>query len=231
MNTTTWEQMVATPSQMHALGVRLGELLRAGDLILLTGELGAGKTTLTRGIGEGARVLDNISSPTFIIARTHKTVANVDFVHIDAYRLESSAELEDLGIDTASSIIVAEWGAGLVSDDEIALEIVITRSVADMAGAGVDASGVAGTPVAGLAGAARASSEGADGNTSTAGVQGATGSPDAANAETPYFNGEAVFEGAEPRVLQFTARGERWQHLKQQILAAELVGEERDCAE
>lgn len=103
---------IETEDQMHALGVRLGSLLVAGDLLSLNGPLGAGKTTLTRGIGEGVGVEGNVSSPTFLIARTHPTKSETPFHHIDAYRLSSPAELEDLDIDFAGSISVIEWGSG-----------------------------------------------------------------------------------------------------------------------
>ncbi len=117
-----------TPQRMYELGSALGALLRPGDLVLLTGELGAGKTTLTRGIAAGAGIKSGVSSPTFVIARTHKnTLSGVPFVHIDAYRLSDSAEFEDLDIDFESSTVVAEWGAGLVPAEQVSLEIVIER--------------------------------------------------------------------------------------------------------
>lgn len=97
---------------MHELGVRLGTLLLQGDLLSLNGPLGAGKTTLTRGIGEGLLAQGNVSSPTFLIARTHPTSSGISFNHIDAYRLSSPAELDDLDINFANSISVIEWGRG-----------------------------------------------------------------------------------------------------------------------
>jgi tRNA threonylcarbamoyl adenosine modification protein YjeE len=103
---------IATEDQMHAFGVRLGSLLEAGDLLSLNGPLGAGKTTLTRGIGEGVKAEGNVSSPTFLIARTHATKSGTPFHHIDAYRLSTPAELDDLDIDFAGSISVIEWGSG-----------------------------------------------------------------------------------------------------------------------
>ncbi len=104
---------VETDEIMHQLGCALAQLLRAGDLVLLTGPLGAGKTTLSRGIGEGLGVVSNVSSPTFVIARTHKRAASsVPLVHVDAYRLGSSAEFDDLDIDLRNSIVLVEWGRG-----------------------------------------------------------------------------------------------------------------------
>ena len=97
---------------MQQLGLRIGALLQPGDLVSLNGELGAGKTTLTKSIGEGAGVQGNISSPTFLIARTHPTNSGTNFVHIDAYRLSEPRELDDLDIDYPNSISVIEWGRG-----------------------------------------------------------------------------------------------------------------------
>lgn len=100
---------ITTPEQMHELGLRLATVLRAGDLVLLNGPLGAGKTTLTRGIGEGLGASGTVQSPTFVLARTHKTTAGPKLVHVDAYRLGSAVELDDLDIDFANSIVVVEW--------------------------------------------------------------------------------------------------------------------------
>ena len=121
---------IATESEMHNLGVRLGSLLLAGDLLSLNGPLGAGKTTLTRGIGEGVGALGNVSSPTFLIARTHPTKSGISFNHIDAYRLTSAAELDDLDINFADSISVIEWGSGYAEGlSESMLEINIERNL------------------------------------------------------------------------------------------------------
>ncbi|MGA7690649.1 MAG: tRNA (adenosine(37)-N6)-threonylcarbamoyltransferase complex ATPase subunit type 1 TsaE [Jiangellales bacterium] len=111
--TGTWS--VPTAEHMHHLGVRLGGLLRAGDLVLLDGGLGAGKTTLTRGIGEGLGVTDPVTSPTFVIAREHPpTAAAPGLVHVDAYRLTSPDELDDLDLAPAmaTSVTVVEWASG-----------------------------------------------------------------------------------------------------------------------
>ena len=121
------EQQVADADQMHELGVKISQQFRAGDLVVLVGPLGAGKTTLTRGIGEGLRAIGNVSSPTFVIARTHKREgADVPMVHVDAYRLGGAAELDDLDIDFENSIVLVEWGRGLlegISDDWLEIEI------------------------------------------------------------------------------------------------------------
>lgn len=120
---------VPTPQAMFTLGVALGEQLRAGDLVILTGPLGAGKTMLTRGIGEGMHVRGPITSPTFVVARTHPSLGDgAALVHVDAYRLADSAEADDLDIDFAHSVVVAEWGSGkFVGTHESWLEIAIER--------------------------------------------------------------------------------------------------------
>ena len=105
---------IANPEAMHELGIRIAAELRAGDLVLLNGPLGAGKTTLTRGIGEGLGAQGTIQSPTFVLARTHKTTLGPKLVHVDAYRLGSAMELDDLDIDFPNSIVVVEWARNYV---------------------------------------------------------------------------------------------------------------------
>jgi tRNA threonylcarbamoyl adenosine modification protein YjeE len=108
-------RIIETPDDMHALGLELARDLRAGDVLVLTGPLGAGKTTLTRGIGEGLRVRGPVTSPTFVLARTHPSlVGGPPLVHVDAYRLSNAMELDDLDIDFAHSITIVEWGRGIV---------------------------------------------------------------------------------------------------------------------
>jgi len=111
------EIVVPTAAEMQALGARLAELLQAGDLVLLTGGLGAGKTTLVQGIGAGLGVGGPVVSPTFVIARVHRG-GRLPLVHVDAYRLGSVAEVDDLDLDAAleESVTVVEWGEGLVED-------------------------------------------------------------------------------------------------------------------
>lgn len=116
------------PDAMHALGIRLGKALAAGDLVILTGPLGAGKTTLTRGIGEGLGVRGPVQSPTFVLARTHPSlVGGAPLVHVDAYRLADAEELDDLDINFDGSVVVAEWGAGLVEERGSWVEVIIAR--------------------------------------------------------------------------------------------------------
>lgn len=122
-------KVIATADEMGEFGARVARFLRAGDVVCLTGELGAGKTTFTRGLGRELDVRGTVTSPTFVVARTHPRADGVAFVHIDAYRLQSPAELDDLDIDWANVISVVEWGRGMldnVVDDW--LEIVINRS-------------------------------------------------------------------------------------------------------
>jgi tRNA threonylcarbamoyl adenosine modification protein YjeE len=104
----------STTAEMEALGERVAGTLTVGDVVILSGPLGAGKTTLTRGIGRGLRVRGPITSPTFVLARTHPSlVGGVPLVHVDAYRLGDALELDDLDIDVARCITVVEWGVGL----------------------------------------------------------------------------------------------------------------------
>lgn len=119
---------IADPEAMERLGALVAAQLRAGDVLVLTGELGAGKTTFTRGLGEALGVRGTVTSPTFVLARTHPRADGPPLVHVDAYRLADAAELDDLDLDLAGSITVIEWGAGMV--DAIAeewLELVIER--------------------------------------------------------------------------------------------------------
>ncbi len=107
--------LLATPANTRALGIELAELLRPGDLVVLVGPLGAGKTALTQGIGAGLGVPDPVTSPTFVIARVHPG-GRVPLVHVDAYRLQSVADVDDLDLDASAgeSVTVVEWGRGLV---------------------------------------------------------------------------------------------------------------------
>lgn len=120
---------VPDTAAMEAFGRRLGATLRAGDLVVLTGPLGAGKTTLTRGIGEGLGVRGPVQSPTFVLARTHPSlVGGPPLVHVDAYRLGSAELLDDLDLDFAHAVVVVEWGTGLLDDvAESWLDVVIER--------------------------------------------------------------------------------------------------------
>ncbi|MGV8897219.1 MAG: tRNA (adenosine(37)-N6)-threonylcarbamoyltransferase complex ATPase subunit type 1 TsaE [Rhodoglobus sp.] len=111
---TVVSTVIDTPESMGELGATIAAELEAGDLVLLNGELGAGKTTLTRGIGEALGVRGAVTSPTFVLARTHPRQSGAPLVHVDAYRLGSAVELDDLDIDFEASIVVVEWGAGML---------------------------------------------------------------------------------------------------------------------
>lgn len=133
----------ATTDDTQAFGRRLGALLRGGDVLVLTGDLGAGKTTLTQGIAEGLGVRGPITSPTFVIARVHPSlVRGPALVHVDAYRLGSAIELDDLDLDADldASVTIVEWGAGLAEQlSETRLELTITGDdvrTAHLAGVG-----------------------------------------------------------------------------------------------
>ena len=109
------EHVLPTRDDTHALGRSLARVLQPGDLVVLVGPLGAGKTALTQGIGVGLGVRDPVTSPTFVIARVHRD-GRVPLVHVDAYRLGGVADVDDLDLDpsTDESVTVVEWGQGLV---------------------------------------------------------------------------------------------------------------------
>jgi len=135
------ELVLSSPEETRALGKRLAGLLRAGDVVLLHGELGAGKTTLAQGIGAGLGVRGHVASPTFIIARTHRPVGSgPGLVHVDAYRLDSLDELETLDLDSSldESVTVIEWGEGLEVLSEDRLEIRLQRPHGGLTGEPVD---------------------------------------------------------------------------------------------
>ena len=127
-----------TVEETRAFGADLARILRAGDLIVLTGPLGAGKTALAQGIGAGLRVIGDVTSPTFVIARVHRpdvpAGGTVPMVHVDAYRLgmvrDPRAEVDDLDLDAEidDSVTLVEWGEGMVEQlAEAYLEVRITR--------------------------------------------------------------------------------------------------------
>jgi tRNA threonylcarbamoyladenosine biosynthesis protein TsaE len=194
---------VSAAEEMRELGRRLASVLTAGDLVILSGGLGAGKTTLTQGIGDGLGVRGPITSPTFVIARVHPPLAALAagrngaagrgpaLVHADAYRLGSVLELDDLDLDTdtASSVTVVEWGEGLAEGLSVdRLEI----SLAPVA-AGRD-----GTPEAG----------------------GPDRTEDAADAESGGDAdwGDEAAAADRPRTVRIAAVGERWEGVELPLL-------------
>ena len=111
--------ITSNADETKALGKKLGLLLKAGDCVLLDGELGAGKTTFTQGLASALKIRGDVTSPTFVIAREHKSLTDgPNLVHVDAYRLNTLAEIShlDLVTDIEKAILVVEWGKGLVND-------------------------------------------------------------------------------------------------------------------
>ncbi|PSK92923.1 tRNA threonylcarbamoyladenosine biosynthesis protein TsaE [Murinocardiopsis flavida] len=123
--------VAATDADMRALGGRVAALARAGDLLILSGPLGAGKTTFTQGLAAALGVRGRVTSPTFVIARTHPSLnGGPDLVHVDAYRLGRAEELDDLDLDAGlpDSVTVVEWGENVAEElSEARLEIAIER--------------------------------------------------------------------------------------------------------
>ncbi|YCQ26875.1 tRNA (adenosine(37)-N6)-threonylcarbamoyltransferase complex ATPase subunit type 1 TsaE [Arthrobacter sp. Z4-13] len=200
-----WEETftATTADQTHALAVRLAAVLEAGDLLVLSGELGAGKTTFTQGLGEGLGVRAGIISPTFVLVRIHPNLpegprpGGPDLVHVDAYRLGSAAEIDDIDLENTldSSVTVVEWGHGRVEHlSESRLEIDLHRAI-----------GLGGTE---LTGAGR----------------GAVGPAGAAPGFTRSDGGTLDFENEdtdEPRTIMMRGYGPRWPALPEHVAAFE----------
>lgn len=185
---------------MGGLGARLAALLGAGDVLVLTGRLGAGKTTLVRGLGEALGVRGTVSSPTFVIARTHPPLADGPaLIHVDAYRLDSALELDDLDLDLDTSVTVIEWGSevvGAIADSW--LELVIERPRA-----------------AALEDAAEA--------VHPAGQVGASGSARDDRGRGPADGVDADLALDEPRTVTLRAVGPRWAEVRDEVLDALLA--------
>jgi tRNA threonylcarbamoyladenosine biosynthesis protein TsaE len=121
--------LAATADQTRALATRLADVLRAGDLLVLSGDLGAGKTTFTQGLGAALQVRGDVTSPTFVISRVHPSLTGGPaLVHVDAYRLHGALELDDLDLDASldEAVTVVEWGTGVaedLADDRLEVEI------------------------------------------------------------------------------------------------------------
>ena len=123
---------ISTADEMRDFGAMLGRTCRSADVIVLTGDLGAGKTTFTQGLAVGLGIDEAVTSPTFVIARVHPSAgAGPDLVHVDAYRLGSAVELDELDLeaDLGRSVVVVEWGGGRVGGlAEAPIEVSIVRS-------------------------------------------------------------------------------------------------------
>jgi tRNA threonylcarbamoyladenosine biosynthesis protein TsaE len=186
------DSVVPTAAGMRALGARLATLLRPGDLVLLAGPLGAGKTTLVQGLGAALRVRGHVTSPTFVIARVHPSLSGgPSLVHVDAYRLGSLAEMDDLDLDLDGAVTVVEWGEGLaegLSADR--LEVTI---------------GFAGRDSAGLPGRDPAAPPGHD----SAGLPGNDSAGPPGDDRPPGENAPPA-EGDEPRRVRIRPIGPRW---------------------
>ncbi|MGP9500928.1 tRNA (adenosine(37)-N6)-threonylcarbamoyltransferase complex ATPase subunit type 1 TsaE [Specibacter sp. AOP5-B1-6] len=155
---TVWEFATGTASQTQQLAEQLARLLRAGDLVILSGELGAGKTTFTQGLGRSLGVREGIISPTFVLVRIHPNLPDghnpggPDLVHVDAYRLATPGEIDDIDLENTldSSVTVVEWGADRV--EHLAanrLEIELVRAVGGHAPAAGPAAGSTPDPAVG----------------------------------------------------------------------------------
>ena len=127
--TATFQVSTSDADQTRALGEDLGRILAAGDLVMLSGGLGAGKTTLTQGIGIGMGVRGRVASPTFIVARVHPSLSGgPDLIHADAYRIKDLRDLETLDLDSSldEAVTVVEWGEGkteAMSDERLSIEV------------------------------------------------------------------------------------------------------------
>jgi tRNA threonylcarbamoyladenosine biosynthesis protein TsaE len=122
---------ISSAHEMHEFGLRLAKYLKAGDYLVLNGELGAGKTTFTQGLGIGLNVVGTVTSPTFVISRIHlSNGTGPELIHVDAYRLTSRDQLLDLDLDEhPNAVIVMEWGASYISAlTETWLQIDISRT-------------------------------------------------------------------------------------------------------
>ena len=196
-----WSFPLPTAATTQTLAERLGRLLRAGDLLVLSGELGAGKTTFTQGLGRGLGVRPGIISPTFVLVRIHPNLpdgpnpSGPDLVHVDAYRLGSAAEVDDIDLENTmdSAVTVVEWGSGRVEHlAESRLEVELERAT--------------GTAAAHTGGSSSGSSVAPSGRPDD---WFGNGLPDA----DPFDDGD------EPRVLRIRALGPRWADVDLSVLA------------
>ncbi|MDQ6752130.1 MAG: tRNA (adenosine(37)-N6)-threonylcarbamoyltransferase complex ATPase subunit type 1 TsaE [Actinomycetota bacterium] len=192
----SWEFRLPTAAATQALAERLGRLLRAGDMLVLSGGLGAGKTTFTQGLGRGLGVRPGIISPTFVLVRIHPNQPDgpnpggPDLVHADAYRLGSAGEVDDIDLENTldTAVTVVEWGSGRVEHlAESRLEVELRRATG---------------------GGARPDGEGARNFHPQDGWFG-DGLPDADSEE----------DDDEPRVLRIRALGPRWLGTDLSVLA------------
>jgi tRNA threonylcarbamoyladenosine biosynthesis protein TsaE len=206
----TWEFRLQSAAATQHLAQRLAGQLQAGDLLVLTGGLGAGKTTFTQGLGHGLGVRAGIISPTFVLVRIHPNLADgpnpggPDLVHVDAYRLESAGEIDDIDLENTldTAVTVVEWGAGRVEHlSSSRLDIELLRAVGSDGGLDTGSE----------AGANRGSDLGsADVGRNDAGVDHSYDRED-----------DDVDNEDEERVLRLTAVGPRWAGVDLSFLGVE----------
>lgn len=196
----------------EALGRRLAGVLRAGDLVILSGDLGAGKTTLTRGLGAGLGVRGPVTSPTFVIAREHpSTSGGPALVHVDAYRLGGVAELEDLDLQTSldAAVTVVEWGEGLaegLAEDWLEVRLSRPRGVGGVGGVG-EVGGAGEADVGEVGDAAEVCDSDEVGDADDADDVDEVGDADDVDDAD---DADEVGEGPEQRSVQLRGLGERW---------------------
>ncbi|MBP2413375.1 tRNA threonylcarbamoyladenosine biosynthesis protein TsaE [Arthrobacter stackebrandtii] len=205
-----WEFATGTAAATQQLAENLAPMLRAGDLIILSGGLGAGKTTFTQGLGRSLGVREGIISPTFVLVRIHPNLVDghnpggPDLVHVDAYRLAGPGEIDDIDLENTmdSAVTVVEWGVDRVehlADSRLEIELVRAVGGEDSPGETSDG-GTAEVPAGTLAGA-----EAGNGTPGGPGAVGHAGSMDFADT----FD-DADTDDDEPRVLRLRAVGPRW---------------------
>ncbi len=198
-----WEFLTSGPEQTQLLAAHLAKLLKAGDLIILSGELGAGKTTFTQGLGRSLGVREGIISPTFVLVRIHPNrpdghnPGGPDLVHVDAYRLATPGEIDDIDLERTmdDSVTVVEWGVDRVEHLAASrLEIELVRAVGgDMAAA--------------------------------------SGIPEPLDADDASVDLDALFAGSfdadedddEPRTLRLSAIGPRWEGIDFSVLGQPMT--------
>lgn len=224
---SVWEFATSTAEQTQQLAANLAGLLKAGDLVILSGELGAGKTTFTQGLGRTLGVREGIISPTFVLARIHPNLPDgpnpggPDLVHVDAYRLATPGEIDDIDLEDTmdSAVTVVEWGVDRVEHLAASrLEIELVRAV-----------GGAGT--GGAAHAAGAPAHPAEPATAAPAHPAAPAAP-AASAGQARDDGTFDFadfadfaDEDEPRTLRLSAIGPRWDGIDFSLLAQPSTGE------
>ncbi|AUI49615.1 tRNA (adenosine(37)-N6)-threonylcarbamoyltransferase complex ATPase subunit type 1 TsaE [Arthrobacter crystallopoietes] len=201
------EYSVASAEETQTLAARIGAELQAGDLIVLTGELGAGKTTFTQGLGEGMGVRPGIISPTFVLVRVHPSLGDgPDLVHVDAYRLESAGEIDDIDLENTmdSAVTVVEWGRDRVEHlAESRLDITLVRATgADLAAGGTHTANTGST-------GSTANTGSTPSTVNSANSAGSTDTAEAGGSPAVVLDFDEP-DDAEDRQIRIAAYGPRW---------------------